>query len=91
MEYVVKESFATNPAVQVKIVREQQEVRVLISNIEVLRAQALSGDRAEVVRLDLRPVGLDVMGDMKGLRAGGTVLSHNTVRGSGVAFAFGNE
>jgi hypothetical protein len=84
--FAVKENRSNNPAVRVKVELLRKTVRVSVSGRDVLRVLAVSPLRAEVGYLDLRPLGLDVVGTSDGLRIGSTQLAGNTMDHLEVAF-----
>lgn len=87
--YIVKESKSVNPAVNVHVDKRQKSVHIRIEGKTVLFAQANSSSKATVSQLDLRPIGLAVYGDRRGLYAGGMSLASNTFENVHTAFAFG--
>src|SRR5690606_41913461 len=87
--YIVKESKSVNPAVNVHVDKRQKSVHIRIEGKTVLSAQANSSSKATVSQLDLRPIGLAVYGDRRGLHAGGMRLAPNTSENVHTAFAFG--
>ena len=88
LDWIVKESSAVNPAIDVRIEKVEHRVSARVGGVLVIEATA-TGAEIEVSHLDLRPLGFDVEGNNDGLRIGGSTLSQNTVRGAGVAFALG--
>lgn len=87
--FVVKEGKSYNPAVSVTNDKARHSVTARVSGQVVLQVRTTGSDSATVERLDLRPLGLDVVADRSHLRIGGTQLSKNTFRGVETAFALG--
>jgi hypothetical protein len=88
-DFVVAASLARNPAVRVQREKSKHVLTVRVSDTVVAVVEWKGLDSARVTRLDLRPVGLNVVGDTAGLRMGGMTMSGNTVVNARVAFALG--
>ena len=86
--WIVKESSSVNPAVNVDIDRKKGRVSVRVTGELVIQLEKRV-ETIEILRLNLRPLGLNVVGDRKGLTIGGTLLSGNKISRSEVAFALG--
>ncbi|MBD2858743.1 hypothetical protein IB286_06930 [Spongiibacter sp. KMU-158] len=85
---IVEASISTHPAV--KVLEKDKLIIVEIQKQKVLSVKTLSKDSAEVTQLDLRPIGLNLIGDTSKLTAGSSTFSRNTMSGGGsVLIGFG--
>lgn len=66
----------------VKVINRNNEIRILAENTVVLRA-IYNSDSIEILKLDLRPLGLNVFGDKNGLITPQMTLTNNTFEGAG--------
>lgn len=82
--YVVKESRASNPGIAVNWSAATQQLSVDVAQTSVLTVRIESAERATVVALNLRPLGLDVVGSPSGIMIGTNQFAHNSVIGSRV-------
>jgi len=83
---VVEESVPKFPIV--KVYESEGRIFVEVSGQRVLVVEEKSEDHAVVSFLDLRPVGLNVVGDHNSLSAGGNTFAFNTMQGAGVFIGF---
>lgn len=86
-DFIVAASKSLNPSVSVTVDEKLREVTVTAVERVVARVQANSDDSATVKALDLRPFGIDVRCESKGLLVGGGRFSNNTFSNLGSAFA----
>lgn len=61
----------------------------LEGKIKLLRVKKMGNKSATISDLDLRPLGLNIFGNEKGLNVGGSSFSKNTFQGSGVFVGLG--
>lgn len=87
--FVVSANRSSNPAVGVHFDLKKATVRVSVSGLDVLRVSKTSEESAEIAYLDLRPIGLDIIGTSSGLQAGGTHLVGNTLVDLEIGLAVG--
>jgi hypothetical protein len=83
---VVDASIARHPAIRVS--EENGKIIVTAAGKVVIAVKAISDGIAEVLELDLRPLGLNLYGDKTKLVAGGTHLSRSTFSGVGTVISF---
>ncbi|HEC68514.1 MAG TPA: hypothetical protein ENI35_06905 [Candidatus Desulfofervidus auxilii] len=76
---------------EVKIIKDENELIVKINTIEVLRVLKNSANSANVVQLDLRPIGLNIYGDESHLVVGTNQLVSNTFQNAYVMIGIGNK
>jgi hypothetical protein len=86
-KYIVEASKSMHPAVRVDVDLLAQSVAVLIRGTIILEVRNQSQELAEVSRLDLRLVGLNVHGDSNGMFVGTNSFIGNTFKGTGAMFA----
>ncbi|MDH3504387.1 MAG: hypothetical protein OEZ41_00975 [Nitrospirota bacterium] len=84
---IVEESISKHPAV--KVYEESGSLNVLISEEIVLSVKILNQDTAVVEKLDFRPIGLNMHGDLSSLTAGGGTFSGNSMSGGGTLIGLG--
>jgi hypothetical protein len=84
---IIEASVSRHPAVEV--LEENGSVVVTIQGNKVLVVRQESENKAVVSQLDLRPVGLNLVGNEGSLTAGGSTFSGNTMGGGGVLIGFG--
>ena len=85
---IIEASVSKHPAVEV--IEENGSIVVSIQGTKVLVVEATSDESASVTQLDLRPIGLNLIGNRSSLSAGGSNFSGNTMAGGGVLIGFGN-
>jgi hypothetical protein len=83
---VVEASVPKHPGIQVQLVEGAMEVRA--DNTLVLQVRRPSWDYAVIDALDLRPLGMNVVGDSRQLVAGDMTFSGNTFGTTRTAIAF---
>jgi hypothetical protein len=84
---IIEASVSKHPAVEV--IEENGFIVVRIQNSKVLVVRSDSPDSAMVSELDLRPIGLNLVGNRSSLTVGGSTFSHNSMSGGGVLIGFG--
>jgi hypothetical protein len=84
---VVENSISKFPSVQVKEI--QGFLVVSIQGNEVLRIREVSENEASVDAMDLRPIGLNLYGDVDGMKVGNGSFSRNAMSGGGVLLGLG--
>ena len=89
-KYIVEASRSLLPTIRVDIDLLAFSIKVFIGPELVLAARNETSEIAEVNKLDLRPLGLVVHGDSKGLFVGTNSFVNNTFKGLGAAFAIGD-
>lgn len=70
----------------VRVVPTDRSVTVLFRSFPILIAVADQADEV-VLRLDLRPIGINVFDDAAGFHVGGNLLSRNRVSNSATAIS----
>ncbi|MBS3667067.1 hypothetical protein [Vreelandella boliviensis] len=85
---IVENSVSKHPAVDV--IELSGVVTVKIQGIIVLSVMSSSENSAVVNSMDLRPIGLNIFGDMHALKVGGSTFSGNTMSGGGVLIGLGS-
>lgn len=86
-EDVVEASISKHPSI--KIISMKGEIVIKIEDTIVLETDGNSKNQIRVIKLDLRPLGINIHGDKKALIAGGMNLSRNTFSGTGTFLALG--
>lgn len=84
---VVEDSISKHPAI--KINSNNSEIIIKIEDIVILETSGNSKKRIRVVKLDLRPLGMNIYGDKNVLHAGNSNFSNNTFSGTGTFLALG--
>jgi hypothetical protein len=83
---LVEDSISKHPAIQVYA--NDGSINIKIANSNILIANNISNESAEVTFLDLRPIGLNIYGDKNSLNAAGNSLSNNSMRGGRALVGF---
>lgn len=84
---IVENSVSRHPAVEVLEV--SGSVIVSIQGIKMLSVKPEAEDSAVVESMDLRPLGLNLFGDVSSMSVGGSTFSRNSMQGGGVLIGFG--
>ncbi|GAB3215649.1 hypothetical protein [Pseudaeromonas pectinilytica] len=84
---IIEASVSKHPAVE--ILEQNGSIEVTIQKNKILIVRAESQDKAVVSQLDLRPIGLNLVGTTASLSVGGTTFSGNSMSGGGVLIGFG--
>jgi hypothetical protein len=87
--FVVDEGQSVNPAIQVKLDQNKRETVITAGSTVILRAAMTTDDEAQVTELDLRPVGLNVMGTSSGLKIATNMFARNHIEGARIGIALG--
>lgn len=87
--FVVAEGRSANPAIQVAIDASKRETVVTAGPTRLICAVMMADDRAQVTEIDLRPVGLNVIGSKSGLMIGTNRFANNRVQGASIGIALG--
>jgi hypothetical protein len=85
--FIVAKSVSRYIPAKVDIDGEAATVAVSLGSIPLLRVRSTGVDAAEVMHVDLRPLGLDIEGSTSSLRVGKTSLSRNRIEGVQAAIA----
>ena len=75
----------------VKAIEQENVVIIKINAMEILRVIKLSNSSANVVQMDLRPIGLNIHGDESHLVVGTHVLVSNTFQNVHVMIGIGKK
>jgi hypothetical protein len=86
---IVEESISKHPAVKVYEVEEAGSLNVMISEDIVLSVKIIDQEKAVVERLDFRPIGLNMHGNLSSLTAGEGTFSGNSMSGGGTLIGLG--
>ena len=73
----------------IKVEATPSSVTVLLDTNVILKVVKLADDRAEVMELDLRPLGFDIHGNEQGLSVGPSRFEGNSVTNVHTMFRFG--
>lgn len=84
---IIEASVSKHPAVE--ILETDGSIEVTIQDNKILVVRAESENKAVVSHLDLRPIGLNLVGNASSLSVGGSTLSGNSMAGGGVLIGFG--
>lgn len=84
--YVVDASKVANAGVKVDF---GDSITVRIGPTKVISVAAETPERAIITLLDLRPLGLNIVGDTAGLQLGSNSFSHNAIVGARVGIQVG--
>lgn len=68
---------------------EEGVIEIFIGATKILRIKKTGGDSAIISTLDLRPIGLNIIGNQDNLNIGGSSFSGNTFRGAQVVIGLG--
>lgn len=85
--YLVSGGVPQSSALDVRPKSSKGEVTLLLGNTTLLRARSRGPEQAAIDKLDLRPLGLAIHGDSKGLHLGNNVFTNNTLSGAMIGFA----
>jgi|GEM_PF-990245 hypothetical protein len=88
--YAVIDNKSISPAIRVGIDPKSSEVCLEVDKIEILRVQATSAEEANIKKLDLRPIGINIYGSETELTVGNMKILQNTFLNSIVAVATGS-
>ena len=75
---LVRESMSLHQDVAIK--GKSDVVKVLVNGKPFLEVHKKSEDEAEITRLDLRMIGINIFGDTNGLHVGPQVFSRNYLK-----------
>lgn len=84
---VVEASISKHPSI--KIISNNGEIVINIGDTVILETDGNSKNQVRVIKLDLRPLGINIYGDKSALYAGGTTLTGNAFKGTGTFLALG--
>lgn len=85
---IIEASVSKHPAVE--ILEKDGSIEVTIQDSKILLVRAESENKAVVSHLDLRPIGLNLVGNASSLSVGGSTFSGNSMSGGGVLIGFGS-
>lgn len=85
---IIEASVSKHPAVE--ILEKDGSIEVTIEDNKILVVRAESENKAVVSHLDLRPIGLNLVGNASSLSVGGSTFSGNSMSGGGVLIGFGS-
>jgi hypothetical protein len=83
---IVESSIPLFPAV--RVTTESGIVLVFVNDQIIMSIRSISDDEIDIFQLDLRPIGLNLVGDEDSLRAGGMEFSRSTFSGVGTFMGF---
>lgn len=83
---IVEASISKHPAV--KVFEDNNVLNISVAGTNILSVKASDENSAEILLLDLRPLGLNVYGNESQLQAGGSTFTQNTFSGGGTLIAF---
>ncbi|MHC3016825.1 hypothetical protein [Klebsiella pneumoniae] len=84
---IIEASVSKHSAVE--ILEKDGNIEVTIQDNKILVVRAESENKAIVSHLDLRPIGLNLVGNASSLSVGGSTFSGNSMAGGGVLIGFG--
>lgn len=76
---LVKKNHSLNEAVKVIISTKNNSIVVKVANIVILEVTKVSEEKAIMSKIDLRPIGLNIYGDVNRLMVGTNSFIHNTI------------
>jgi len=82
--YVVKESLTANPGIRIEWSKSLQTLTIGVEGVAIFSVKMASFQRAAVTLLDMRPLGLNVVGNQSGLTIDGNHFSQNEIVGAGI-------
>lgn len=85
---LVDDNFSLNPSVKIKRDILKRGVTIKIDRTVLLDAKMTSNKECKVVSIDLRPIGLNVVGNSQELKVGEARFSDNTFHGKGFMIGF---
>ncbi len=72
----------------VRVTTESGAVLVSVGNQVIMSVRPELEDEVNIFQLDLRPIGLNIVGDKNSLKAGGAEFSGSTFAGAGTFMGF---
>lgn len=72
----------------VRVTTESGVVLVFVNDQVIMSIRPESDDEVNIFQIDLRPIGLNIVGDDKSLRSGGVEFSNSTFSGVGTFMGF---
>lgn len=72
----------------VRVTTESGVVLVFVNDQVIMSIRSESDDEINIFQIDLRPIGLNIVGDEKSLRSGGVEFSNSTFSGVGTFMGF---
>jgi hypothetical protein len=84
---IIEASISKHPSVE--ILEKNGNIEVTVQHNKILVVRAESADKAVVSQLDLRPIGLNLVGNANSLTVDGSSFSGNSMAGGGVLIGFG--
>jgi len=87
--FVVEKSRPLRPLIVGQVDQRERTIEIRVGDTVVIRAKHIGPERAVVDALDMRPFGLAVYGNDRGLQIGGMMMERNTLANMETAFAIG--
>ena len=87
--YLVSMNKSLHPDIKVEVNEAECTVVIVAGTDTLLKVKANSPDNAEIISLDLRPIGLNIVGNSGGLQVGGSSLTGNMFSGVGTVIGLG--
>ncbi|MBN0252312.1 hypothetical protein JTL41_33525, partial [Pseudomonas aeruginosa] len=72
----------------VRVTTESGVVLVFVNDQVIMSIRSEVDDEINIFQMDLRPIGLNIVGDEKSLRSGGMEFSNSTFSGMGTFMGF---
>ncbi|HHH9511512.1 TPA: hypothetical protein ACP32V_005582 [Pseudomonas aeruginosa] len=72
----------------VRVTTESGVVLVFVNDQVIMSIRSEVDDEINIFQMDLRPIGLNIVGDEKSLRSGGMAFSNSTFSGMGTFMGF---
>lgn len=88
-KYLVSMNKSLHPNIKVEVDKEKCSVCIKAGNDTLLLVTSKNKDSARIELLDLRAIGLNIVGDSKALRIGGNTMSGNMFSNVGTVIGLG--
>jgi hypothetical protein len=75
---IVSNNQALDKRITITFSEKDQIVNVSFGSIILIQVKKISDDKADIINLDLRPLGLNIYGDSNGLNVGTNSFSNNS-------------
>lgn len=86
---LIKENISLNSHLNVQENFIDKSTIIKINNNIIIKARMIKENSCIISKIDLRPIGLDIVGNLQGLKVAGNMLSGNTF--SGAQYLIGME
>lgn len=85
---IVEHNLSFHPAINIKRELVKKRITIKIQKTTILNAKMTSKSECKVIAIDLRPLGLNIVGNTNELKVGESSFSNNTFEGLGYMIGF---